>query len=78
MPRFFFHLHNGEDVPDREGLELPDREAAHGEAIRNARSIMAEEIMEGNLPLRDVIEVVDESGAAVMTVSFRDAVEIDG
>ena len=78
MPRFFFHLHNGEDVPDREGMDLPDREAAHGEAIRNARSIMAEEIMEGNLPLRDVIEVVDESGVAVMTVAFRDAVEIDG
>ena len=77
MPRFFFHLHNGENVPDGEGMELPDREAAHGEAIRNARSIMAGDILEGRLPLGDVIEVVDETGAAVTTVAFRDAVEIE-
>lgn len=76
MPRFFFHLHNGEECPDTEGVELADVEAARQEAIRSARSIMAGEVIEGRLPLRDVIEVADEAGATVTRLPFRDAVEI--
>jgi hypothetical protein len=77
MPRFFFHLHNGEDCRDTEGVELANIDAAHQEALRSARSIMAGEVIEGRLPLRDVIEVEDEAGATVTRLPFRDAVEIE-
>lgn len=77
VPRFFFHLRNEVDCDDPEGMILSDAEAAHDEAIRGARSILAEEVLHGHLPLRDRIEVVDESGEAVMTVPFREAVDIE-
>ena len=33
MPRYFFHVRDGVDLPDTEGFELPDLEAAQAEAI---------------------------------------------
>ena len=36
MPRFFFHVDNGEFVPDRVGTDLPDVNAARMEAVRAA------------------------------------------
>lgn len=34
MPRFFFHTHDGEEITDREGLELPSAAEARQEAAR--------------------------------------------
>ena len=36
MPRYFFHVDNGEFVPDPSGTELPDINAARVEAVRAA------------------------------------------
>jgi hypothetical protein len=37
MPRFYFHFDSGESrIPDREGLQLPDVEAAWYQAFRRA------------------------------------------
>lgn len=36
MPRFFFHVDNGEFVPDHVGTDLPDVNAARMEAVRAA------------------------------------------
>jgi hypothetical protein len=77
MPRFFFNLHGGLDVRDREGLILAGEEEALVEAIRNARDIMAEDVRRGLLCLNDSIEVVDTGGARVLTLAFRDAVAIE-
>jgi hypothetical protein len=33
MPLYFFHVFDGEDLPDLEGTELPDDDAAKSEAI---------------------------------------------
>ena len=38
MPRYVFHVFDGKDLPDGEGVELPDDFAARTEAIRAARS----------------------------------------
>lgn len=77
MPRFFFRLCDDFDCEDPEGLELPDLHAAHDEAIRSIRSIMAEEVGHGHLPLKGRIEVKDEAGAVALHVAFREALVID-
>ena len=77
MPRFFFNLRNSVAVEDQEGKELPDLETARDQAVRHARGIMSEDVKDGRLMLKDEIDVIDEKGARVMTVRFRDAVSID-
>ena len=40
MARYFFHIHDGADLPDDEGVELPNDEAAKSEAISAAGSML--------------------------------------
>ena len=77
MPHYYFHLHNHVGARDEEGQDLPDLAAAREEAIRGARDLMAEGIKQGEVELDDWIEVQDESGAQVLAVQFRDAVDVD-
>ena len=77
MPRFFFHLRDGESIDDPDGVFLPDTRSARLEAIRNARDIMAEDIRRGQLSLSHRIEVTDENGEPILAVPFREVVEIE-
>ena len=77
MPRYFLHLVDGERLVDEDGQELPDLNAAREEAIRNVRSIMADEVGRGRLPLAPVIEVTSEAGQVLLTVLFAEAIRID-
>lgn len=76
MPRFFFNLYDDVDTLDEEGMELRDRQAAEAYAIECARSIAAEQVIQGKLTLSHRIELADESGEVVKTIRFSDAVEI--
>ena len=78
MPRFFFHVFDEAVVHDDEGIELPDRAAAHEAALVGARALICEQVRRGRVSLRHRIEVEDEGGASVATLSFADAVTIDG
>lgn len=40
MPRYFFHIHHEQYLPDREGEELPDKHAAWKEATVTAGQIL--------------------------------------
>ncbi|HEX8164896.1 MAG TPA: hypothetical protein VF601_03815 [Beijerinckiaceae bacterium] len=33
MPRYFFHVHDGRDIPDKEGVELSGPEEARNQAV---------------------------------------------
>ena len=77
MPRFFFNLRNEIDVEDKEGQVLPDSNHARAVAVQHARGIMSEDIKDGRLILRDTIDVVDERGEPVLTLPFRDAIDIE-
>lgn len=78
VPRFHFHLHNDLDVPDEEGVELPDLEAARAYAVRCARVTFAEMAKdEGRVVLHHSIDIEDERGRVVNTVHFRDAVKVE-
>ena len=76
MPRFYFHLFNDTQVPDPEGIELPDATVALQRAVSAARAMAAESVREGHLILSHRIEVSDETGASGATVHFGDVVEI--
>jgi hypothetical protein len=77
MPRFFFHLRDGRRrLIDEEGRDLPDAETARKVAVMSARSIICDEVLLGNLPLGEVIEVEDEAGRDVLDLPFSDAVKV--
>jgi hypothetical protein len=40
MPRYFFNVTDGKSYPDTEGTELPDLDAARGEAFRTLGDIL--------------------------------------
>jgi hypothetical protein len=42
MPRYFFHVFDGQDVPDLEGTELADDAMAKAEAIVAAGSMLSD------------------------------------
>jgi len=77
VPRFYFHLYNDVEVPDDEGLELPDLEAARAHAVRCARVTFAEVAKdEGRVVLHHRIDIENEERSVLATVHFRDAVKV--
>ncbi len=79
MPRYHFNVYNDLVALDEEGKELPDIAAAREEAIRGARGLMAEELIQaGRMRLQHRIEVADEKGRVLLTIPFRELVNIEG
>ena len=76
MPRFYFHVYDDVIAQDEEGMELPNLAAARLNAIRGARDLIAEQVRHGHFVLSHWIDVVDENGEKVLTLPFRDAVDI--
>jgi len=77
MPRFFFHIVNGNGfTEDEEGQELPDAERARAIAVDSARSLLSAEVSRGELDLTGRIEVADAGGKPLMAVKFDEVVEI--
>jgi hypothetical protein len=75
MPRYFFHLRNDMDVPDPEGQELADLDAARAQAVAYAIDMAAASVLEHRkVNLQHRIEVEDEAGQVLETVKFGDAV----
>jgi len=76
VPRYFFHVYDDIIAHDEEGAELPSVEAARLNALVGARELICEQVKHGYFVLSHWIDVVDEQGVKVLTVSFRDAVVI--
>ena len=75
MPRYFFHLQDGEiETTDPEGLILPDDGVARERATAFARDLLAAAVIEGRLALHERIVVEHENGRPVLTLSFGQAV----
>ena len=77
MPRFYLHLYDDHVVKDEEGIFLADADEARREAVRNARSIIAEQAENGRINLKHWIDIVDENGEPVLTVPFSSAVSVE-
>lgn len=77
MPLYHFNIDNSIGfLADEEGRELAGPDEARAEALKGARSIIAEEVLLGRLDLRGRLEVVDRGGKVLMTIAFSEAVEI--
>ena len=76
MPRYFFHVYDDVIAKDEEGAELPNLAAARLNALVGARDLIAEQVRHGYIVLSHWIDVVDEQGEAVLTIAFRDAIDI--
>jgi hypothetical protein len=79
MPRYYLHLRNDLDVPDEEGVELPDLDAARAQAAANARFTLAQTAMdEGKINFAHRIDIEDDDRRILDTVWFRDVVVLEG
>jgi hypothetical protein len=76
MPLFRFHVLNDIDAPDDEGQDLPSLATAHLKAIGYARDLASAAVAQGRLDLEHPIDVEDEGGKVLVTVTFGDAVEV--
>lgn len=77
MPRFFFHVFNGNGhTGDEEGLDLEDQSAARRIAIDSIRSMIAEEARQGVIDLSGRIEVKDAVNNSLFGVAFPEAFEL--
>lgn len=77
MPRYFFDVHNGGGfLPDEDGRDLPDLEAARSEGLKGARSLLAEDVMQGRLDLNGRLEIFGADRELLVTIPFSEAVEV--
>jgi hypothetical protein len=77
VPRYFFNIYDDIVVRDDEGMELADVDAARREALAGIREMMCDQVRQGRLILHHRIEVLDAAGAAVLNMTFGDAVRIE-
>ena len=71
MGRYFFHLRNESRLdPDEYGVELPDADAAYAEAVKGARSMMADAALSGRDVSKRSFEVMDANGHSAFTFPF--------
>lgn len=66
------------DVPDREGKELPDLDAARQWTTCQARSLLGQVAKdEGRVVLHHRIDIENDAAEVLDTVWFRDAVKVE-
>lgn len=70
MPRFHFNVHDGVGVPDDEGTELPNLEAARHEAVKLAGLLLQENAAEFWNGEQWDMDVTDERGLILFTLTF--------
>lgn len=72
MPRFFFHYRTDDElIPDRDGSELPDLEAAEHNAAALAKAIVERAASTGgDTRLPRSIEITDASGEELLYLVF--------
>jgi len=76
VPRYYFDVYDDVIAKDDEGMELPNIAAARLNAIAGARDIIAAQVRHGYLVRSHWIEVRDEAGETVLTLPFRETVDI--
>ena len=70
MPRYFFNIHDGDDIPDAEGTVLPGAEKARSQAVF-AAGVMLRDLHRRVWQDPDWrMRVTDEHGATVCTLNI--------
>lgn len=69
--RYFLNIRrNGVLLADPDGTEAVDITAARAEAVAAARELVAERLKRGEVLNGDAVEISDEDGNLIETVSF--------
>lgn len=76
MARYYFNIKNDIVVADPEGQELDNLAAARQQAVHYARDLAAEAVRQGAVDLKHRIEIADEDGEPLLTVTFGEAFSI--
>ncbi|WJH38319.1 hypothetical protein N7E02_06630 (plasmid) [Aliirhizobium terrae] len=77
MIRLFFNIREGERLSkDPEGAEFQDIEMARAEAVRSARELLSQRVLNGEEIDGQSFELTDDNGAVVDTVKFRDVLRL--
>ena len=71
MPRFFFHVRDGVNMPDEEGTELAGWQDVQAEAIRFAGEIIADNAKKLKLGEDWLLEVTNEVGLVLFRLDFH-------
>jgi len=73
VPRYFFHLYDGIETRDPDGLVLSGIEAAIAVATHELRQLARYELQrQGQPAMSDHIDIAIESGGVVDSVCFAD------
>jgi hypothetical protein len=73
MPRYYFNIVDPDGtIPDMEGTDLPDIDAVRVEALASAREMIADTVRHGGIVDGRAFQIVDITGAVVLTVSFKE------
>lgn len=73
MPKFFFNIVDDKSrVPDHEGMELPDLDAARNEAQESARELLADALRAHKDVDGRRIEIGNENGDVITALKVRD------
>lgn len=76
--RFHFNLHSAEEaIPDEEGSELADLEAARREARATVRELAIEDMRNGMSPRAWRIQIADPTGTVIESVKLEVAMTTD-
>ncbi|TZG27182.1 DUF6894 family protein [Sphingomonas montanisoli] len=77
MPRFYFHVFNGNgETHDDEGVELSNLDDARALAMTGIRSILRDEVTHGRLDLNGMLKVADDTEHVLMEIRFDEAVDV--
>jgi hypothetical protein len=76
MPKYFFNLHDGVDLPDPYGSEHPDLASVRAEAVESIAERLRGRLLEDKDISAWIMNVVDEAGITVLILSFSAAVQI--
>jgi hypothetical protein len=75
VPLYFFNVRGGPSPAEaEEGWSHADEAAARSAAIDAARALIASEALDGILDLKSRIDVEDEAGRLIFTVTFKSVV----
>jgi uncharacterized protein DUF6894 len=70
MPRYFFDVHDSQELPDIDGVELAGRDEAHSEAFRAAGEMLKTADRKFRAGDDWEMHVTDEAGRTVCRLRF--------
>lgn len=76
MPHFHLHVYDTFAALDKEGVDLPNLNAAYADAIAGMRSIISARVLDGQLPTDLRIGIADGVGTELAVVTFKDAIDV--